>query len=323
MLRAVCNLRCSPNQTVNRSAEMPTRSKTGSRDKEKNTRWVVLLFNPATLVALVAFLAIVLWNRFETKIEPVVHRTIDSNRLKLTDQPPWISVNLVEAVIHENHLGDIRLGQQDCLERIAAALKVQPWIRSVVSIRKTAEAVFADVLFREPVGLVEFHDNTLVPVDEDAIVLEGGALAPEQASRYWRISIREPRTDGLGTGLKWNDLRISDAVAIARAWNGRQSSVGLMRIVNSGYPTGDRLRLQAFELWTAGGFVVCWGSAPGHELQGEADAETKIRALLEFVRAKGPLEKSGFTSIDVRDGTIRQYDAKLAGQNADFIMNLK
>jgi hypothetical protein len=300
---------------------MPSKSKSGSRDKKTNR--VAWLFNPATMIALVAFLAIPLWNRFEPKIDPVVNRRIDSSRLKLTGQPPWISGNIVEAVIHENHLSDVRLGQPDCLERIAAALRVQPWIRSVVSIRKTAEAVLAEVLFREPVGLVEFHDNTLVPVDEEATVLEGGALVPGHAAKYWRISVREPRTEGLGTGLRWNDLRISDAVAIARAWGGRQHTIGLMRIVNSGFPTGDRLRLQPFELWTASGFVICWGSAPGHELQGEADAETRIRALLKFVQEKGPLEKCGLTSIDIRDGTVRPYEAKLAGENADFIMNLK
>lgn len=302
---------------------MAPRKKTSPASRKQGISLNGFLVNPVSLMIVVALAAIPLWNRFNQKLDIDGNQPVGASRLHLNEQPHWIFESVAETAARESRLVEITIGQSDSLERVAAALAVQPWIRSVQSIRKTAEGIFAEVTWRIPVGIVEFADETLVPVDDEAIVLEGNGLTADDTLKFWRISIPNPMTVGLATGRVWDDLRVRDAVSIANHWQGRNKALGLMRIVNRSYPTGDRLRLQPYELWTASGLVVFWGSAPGSELTGEATAEIKISALEQFALEKGSLESSGMRFIDVRDGTIRKADPKLADQSTDFIRTLK
>jgi hypothetical protein len=281
------------------------------------------LLNPATLMVAVALAMIPLWNQYHRPLLVAGLTKVDPSRLHMNGQPHWIARSIPESAVRDSRLDEIDLERPDSIERVAAALAVQPWIRSIQSIRKTAEGFFIEVVYRKPVGIVEFADDSLIPVDDEAIVLEGDGFSPDDTLCFWRISVPDPVTIGLATGRIWDDLRIRGAVAIANHWQERNRAVGLMRIVNRSYPTGDRLRLQPYELWTASGIVVYWGSPPGKELHGEATAEQKTRALEAFVREKGTLETCGMRFIDVRDGRIRKAEAKFADQSADFVRQLK
>ncbi len=302
---------------------MAPRKKAASSSRKTGISLTGMLVNPVSLMVVVALAAIPFWNKYHRELDVEGYQRISVSRLFLNEQPHWIPGNIAETAVRESRLDEVTVEQADSVDRVAAALAVQPWIRSVQSIRKSAGGIFAEVIYRIPVCIVEFADETLVPVDEEAIVLEGIGLTPDDTLRFWRISIPNPTTVGLATGRLWDDLRIRDAVSIANHWRGRNEAVGLMRIVNRSFPTGDRLRLQPYELWTASGVVVFWGSAPGKELQGEATAESKITALEHYVRENGSLELTGMRYIDVRDGTIRKADPELADQSADFVRTLK
>ncbi|MCP4889872.1 MAG: hypothetical protein GY904_25105 [Planctomycetaceae bacterium] len=128
-----------------------------------------------------------------------------------------------------------------------------------------------------------------------------------------------PITNGLLAGYPWDDVRVSDSVLIANAWNGKQTETGLMRIVNRSAPTRDRLRLQAYELWTLNGTIIIWGNSPGHEVKGEASAEQKIEAILTYVEQRGSLEKLEKGIYDVRGGTLVRSSAQLALEDAGFV----
>ena len=128
-----------------------------------------------------------------------------------------------------------------------------------------------------------------------------------------------PITNGLLAGYTWDDMRVSDSVLIANAWNGKQAETGLMRIVNRSAPTRDRLRLQAYELWTLNGTIVIWGNPPGHEVAGEANAQQKIAAIHAYVEKRGSLEKLEKGIYDVRGGTLVRSSAHLASEDTGFV----
>ncbi len=282
-----------------------------------------LLVNPVTLMMVVAIAAIPLWNRYQGQLDVPGGSPLSAEHLQLNERPPWIRTQVTETAIRDSRLNEITIRQPDSVDRVAAALAVQPWVKSVVDVRKTATGIFANVQWRQPLAIVEFADNLVIPVDNEAVVLEGDGLNASDTGELWRISVPQPLTTGLASGRVWADMRIQDAIAIAAAWQSRNRSTGLMRVVNRSYPTGDRVRLQPYELWTAGGAIVFWGNPPGHEVSGEASAEAKIAAVQRYIEENGSLDASRPLMLDVRDGTARQADATLAEQPTDFIKMLK
>ncbi len=282
-----------------------------------------LLINPVSLMIVVAIATIPLWNRYHDRLDINGRQFLTADHVHLNERPPWIRTSVRESAIRDSRLNEIALEQPNSLELVAAALAVQPWVKSVQNVRKTAAGVFANVIWRQPVAIVEFANDLVIPIDQEAVVLEGDGLRGEDTVDLWRISVPEPLTSGLASGRTWEDMRIQDAAAIAVAWQSRHREPGLMRVVNRSYPTGDRVRLQPYELWTAGGAIVYWGSPPGHELTGEATAEQKIAAVEEYVRKHGALDQADNLVLDVRDGTARLADSTLAELPVDFIKLLK
>ncbi len=282
-----------------------------------------LVVNPVSLMIGVTMLAIPLWNHQRENINNSGELRLSAEILHLNPSPEWVRLPVCQRVIEESRLNEIALDDPKCLETVAAALATQSWIKSVNRLSKTPGGVRAKVSWREPVGTVEFADLQLVPIDESATVLEGEGLTSSDITNWWRISVPAPVTAGLATGRVWGDIRIQDAAAIAAAWEGEFRALGLARIVNRSEPTSDRARLQPYELWTARGTIVYWGSPPGKEKKGEAAAADKIEAVRSFVASNGPLDRGASVFLDVRDGVIRPADPKLAEQSSDFIKTLK
>ena len=295
----------------------------GRRKKPGNISLLQLAFNPATLMLIVTVAIAGLWNQLHPQLFPAGQATLSGDALQVSAPPPWIRTPVREVAIRDSRLNEVTLQQPDSVERVAAALAVQPWIKTIESIHKTSTGIRARVAWRKPVGIVEFSNDQLVPVDDESVVLEGEGLVMNDPLEYWRISVPGPLTNGLTSGRVWDDLRIQDAVRIVNFCEARQVDLGLIRVVNRSYPTADRIRLNPYELWTPGGTIVFWGNPPGHEAADEATAAEKFQALAEFVEDNGPLDSCPWPMLDVRQGTVRQAEPGLADASADFIHQLK
>ncbi len=280
---------------------------------------IKLLVNPVTMMLVVTIVAIVLWNRYHERLQVPANRTITRNMLHLNESPAWIKSDISEAAIRDSRLDEVQLDRPDAIERVAASLAVQPWVKAVHRITKSASGIHAELQYRRPVAIVEIGEDHLVPVDDEAVVLDGQEFSEKEVSRYWRVSMPRPLTNGLATGRLWDDLRVSDAVLIATAWQDIPDKLGLFRIVNRSYPTRDRLRLRDYELWTRSGTIVVWGNPPGYEIAGEASAPQKIEAIRKFIQTQGPLEAITTRYLDVRQGVVTTSTSAAAREPVDFI----
>ncbi len=296
---------------------------TGWPSRLLNVSYTALLFHPALLIvcvmAAVVALAIALWNASHEKFAHGTDRHLSAELLDIGQVPAGIKSDVKTAAIRDSRLNEIKLSQPDAAQRVADAFAVQPWVKSVVRIRKSNRGIKIDLSYRTPVAIVEVPPQGIYAIDEESVLLDGEDFSRDEIARYWRISVPQPLTEALSYGRKWNDLRISDAAAIAGFLQTQRSASGLMRIVNYTSPTRDRLRLGPFELWTARGIRVIWGSAPGQELSDESPAATKISAILEFIKNHGPLDNQTTQCFDVRAGTMQPATPNVAHENKDFL----
>lgn len=298
---------------------MARRKKRGWLERFADISIVSLVFNPVTLMIGVSVLAIVLWNQYHAQLELSVNRAITRDVLHLSPPPEWIKTDISRVAIQDSRLSEIRLGEPHAVERVAASIAVQPWVKSVERVRKTTTGIHVEVLYRQPVAIVEIGKDQLVPVDDEGVVLDGRDFASGNLQEYWRVYLPRPITNGLATGRVWDDIRVTDSVLIANAWQGRQAEAGLFHIVNRSQPTRDRIRLDFYELWTKRGVIVIWGNPPGHEVAGEASAAEKIEAIRRFVQENGPLDAQSNRLFDVRTGRLLQSNTKLASDDVDFV----
>lgn len=280
---------------------------------------ISLVFNPFTMIAGAFFLSILAWDRHHDSIASPLEKPIDQHILSVNRPPAWIKTDVRKVAIQESRLEEIKLGEPRALEQVAASFAVQPWVKSVKKIRKSASGIHVDLLYRKPVALVEIGDDGLFPVDDEGVLLDSRDFTgPNVELNYWRVSMPAPITNGLLAGYLWDDMRVADSVLIANAWNGNQAETGLMRIVNRSQPTRDRMRLQAYELWTLNGTIVIWGNPPGQEVKGEATAAEKIEAIRSYTVKNGPLNEMKRGVYDVRGGVLVKSNAHLASEDIGF-----
>ncbi len=299
---------------------MARKRKKGWLDKLSDISIVSLLINPVTLMICVCVIAIALWNRYHARLDLPVNQPINQLVLHLNTPPEWIKTDIRNVAIQESQLDEIQLGEPRAVEMVAASFAVQPWVKSVRQIRKTPTGIHVDLMYRSPVALVEIGNDALFPVDDEGVVLDSrDFVLPDSIRDYWRIWVPRPMTNGLMAGRRWDDMRITDSINIANAWQGQHRNAGLIHIVNRSEPTRDRMRLTFYELWTPKGTKIIWGNPPGYEVAGEASAAEKIQAIHSFIECEGPLDQKEMRHYDVRGGELVRSNAHLAREQAAFV----
>lgn len=292
-------------------------------DRISDISIISLLFNPVTLMIFVSIFATLLWNKYSPRLDLNVNSTITQDRLHLNQPPAWIKTDISRIAIQESRLSEVKLNAPRAVELVAASLAVQPWVKSVRKVRKTSTGIHVELQYRRPMAFVEIGEQQLVPVDDEGVVLDPRDFANNNLASYWRVYLPQPITNGLATGRRWDDIRVTDSILIANAWNGSQVDSGLMHIVNRSQRTRDRIRLSYYELHSRGksgiATIVIWGNPPGYEVAGEASATEKIAAIREFIRERGPLDAQQNRHFDVRTGVVTASKAKLAADGLDFL----
>lgn len=298
--------------------------------------------------------AIFLWERHQSKIVNLDEFRLTEDKIQLTTPPIWASDNLKQLVISgiADNNTSTTLGTEvaanksasildtQLVARTASVMKNVGYVERVKSVHKSKAGLEIDVVYREPIALVELSQHTfpyewpekhrgkdiLLPVDRLGVVMPESLGAGLNLPRILVVyPVASPsKFESLVTWADWPDERVKDAAAISALFEKSADAIGLARILTRRKPDQQGVAQISYELWPDSGAQVIWGNAPGKELSGEAKAEAKIRALEDFVLQYGALNRQSRKRIDIRTGTVvLAKDAKTAATDEDIFANIK
>ena len=315
-----------------------------------------ILLHSATLFVIATMLvigtAIFLWERHQARIVNLEEFRLTEDKIQLTTPPVWASDNLKRMVISgiskptpetsnpKSGNNSASVLDTQLVARTASVMKNVGYVERVKSVHKSKSGLEIDLVYREPIALVELSQHTfpyewpqkyqgkdiLLPVDRFGVVmpesLGTGLLLPRILVVY---PVASPdQFQKLVTWADWPDERIKDAAAISALFEKLSDAIGLARIMTRRKPDQAGVSQISYELWPDSGAQVVWGNAPGKELQGEADAEAKLRALEGFVLKYGALNRQDNKRVDVRTGTVvLAKGTKTAASVEDVFANIK
>ncbi len=316
-----------------------------------------IALHPATLFVIATMImiggAIFLWERHQAKIVNLEEFRLTEDKIQLTTPPIWSSDNLKQMVIsgisnpgvNVSHPVNSRTGSASILDtelvdRTANVMKKVGYVERVKSVHKSKSGLEIDVVYREPIALVELSQYTfpyewpkkylgkdiLLPVDRFGVVMPESLGTGLELPRILVVyPVASPdQFEKLVTWDNWPDERIIDAAAISALFENSANAIGLARVMTPRKPDQQGVSQISYELWPDSGAQVVWGNAPGKELQGEADAEAKLRALEDFVLQYGALNQQSGKRVDVRTGVVvLAKDAKTAATAEDVFKKIK
>lgn len=211
---------------------------------------------------------------------------VNPEDIELTAAPKWVRTDIKAEVIRDASLdGHMNVLDDDFAQRIHQAFLLHPWIAEVKRVSKAYPAlVRVEVVYREPVAMVELPGGGLLPVDRDGVHLPVGDFANVEIPTFPRIAGLEttPLSDSAGT--EWGDPRVAGAARVAAQLKPNWTRFRLAHIEpieqtdRAGATKEDGL---AYALVATTGGKIVWGSPPGAEQVGEVDAEVKLRRLAE------------------------------------------
>lgn len=285
-----------------------------------------LVTHPVTwmLIATITLILVgsTLWQQHKPTILAQEEYQLQLENVVFPQTPQWVPENWAPSVFEESGLTDLSVLDSSTAQKIAQAYSAQPWVKDVRKVEKRCKLVSIDLEFRKPVGLVEIGGKDLIPVDEEAVVLDGKYFPAELTQKTFRISIPLPIAGPALAGQPWLDQRIQGAAAIADVWGEHWKDLNLIRVVNRTRISNDSqsYRLLDFEIWTRDDIAIIWGNPPGQEVEGEASAQEKILALQKYIQANGPLRRTQAGNVlDIRSGSLRNKSTNLSRNFDDAI----
>jgi len=214
------------------------------------------------------------WSRLADRVRGSADLVLVPEAVTLEGVAPWIRGDLKMEALRDASLADgLPLDDPELVRRLARAFDMHPWVREVigVEVRHPAAAVIR-VRCREPVAMVAVPGG-LLAVDAEGVVLPSEDFTAESAATYPKVTgiVTGPRG---AVGFPWGDPLVEQAAALAAALGPDWARLGLVecRPVAGRQPT-------AWELVSAKGRTIVFGSAPGQEQAGEPTAAAKIGRL--------------------------------------------
>ncbi len=298
-----------------------------------------ILLHPTTMFVFATVVmiggAIFLWEGHQDKIVNLDEFRLTEDKIRLTPTPEWAGTDLKKLVLDETESGNASILDTDLVPRTAGVMRSVGFVETIRSIEKSKSGLDIDVIYRQPVALVELSRVTLVkkwPAENQGKTVllpvdRNGFLMPESIGNGknlpW-IAVPYP-TSFSTTWTLWQDDRIQDAAAICALFDPPLAEIGIERITTNRFrqPTSIRERVP-YELYSGSGTRIVWGNAPGKERDAEAKSDAKIRAIEAVFSQFGHLDKVDLGRIDVRSGKAISADAtKTAVKPEEFFSDLK
>lgn len=199
---------------------------------------------------------------------------------------PWVKSDIKTEALRTASLdGGVPLADPELSNRLARAFDTHPWVKQVVSVKpKHPAAAVVEILCREPVAMVSVKGG-LLAIDAEGVVLPSGDFTAEAAAEYPRITGVDSSPQG-PEGSAWGDTAVEEGAGVAVVIGPEWRSLGLVEC-RAKKQAGPRL----WELVGPEGQTILFGSAPGHERDGEPAAAEKV-ARLKTLEGK-PLPTEG------------------------------
>ncbi len=268
--------------------------------------------NRAKLFAWVIALAAIVggshfvWTRVREHVAARDDYRLTARDIAITRPPAWIRADVKAEVLRNSGLASQALSilDDDLVERVQRAFSLHPWVAKVERVSKSHPArVEVEINYRRPVAMVEVPGG-LLPVDADGVLLPSDDFSPLAARSYPRLSGIESSPLG-PTGTKWGDPIVAGGGRIAEVLKPLWDDLGVRAIRwAKSAATSDSSGPAIYELVTAAGNAIIWGSAPGSEPTGEPASQEKLLRLKAYIAAHGSLDQpqGGAIDLDLRHG---------------------
>lgn len=281
-------------------------------------RW---LFRPMRLIIVAALtLSWLCWPLIESKLPQLEHRseyTIRAQHVVITHPPRWVPDDIVEKVFERAGFDDsLSLLDPELSEKIALAFYTYPWVERLKQVRKSYPArVNVDVVYRQPVGMVEVAGGGFLPVDRHGYLLPEKDFSTSDIDRY--PIIRGISTVPVGfQGQAWGDPAVTGAAQLADALTQTNSAgqswwyaLDFDKIIAPGrVAADDEIDDLQFRIRSKGGSLIIWGRTPTTEHPGELTVSKKLQRLAEYHDSYNGFDSGPVpVCIDIRDwhGTKR------------------
>jgi hypothetical protein len=270
------------------------------------------------------------WSKWGPMITGQPRYVLEADSLEIPPQPSWIQADVKAEVMRDGSLTGMSILDPELTKRIVRAFELHTWVAKVdwVGKRPGGEAprVIVRLRYREPAVMVKTNQGYqgFWPVDTDGVLLPPNEFSPNQTHSYLRVLADESLPAG-PVGTSFGDEGVIGAAKVAAAFREIWRQIGLEWIKVQWppprnmhqaatpdyvlFPSGIPPEPTAHQ-WTSNRSTgqphveVHWGSTPGQEQPGEAQAEEKIARLKQFVQKNGPLDRQSVSMIlDLRPAT--------------------
>lgn len=238
-----------------------------------------------------------LWRQYGDRARADRGQILTPNDVELVGRADWVTSDLKAEALRDASLdGGLPLDDPELARRLARAFDIHPWVREVVrvTLRHPAAAV-VEIRCREPVAMVGVPGG-LLAVDAEGIVLPSDDFTAESAARYPKLTGISSSPRG-AAGFSWGDPAVAEGAALAAVIGPEWRSLGLIDVRPVGEP-----RSRSWDLVGEGDLVIHFGSAPGHERDGEPTAAMKVARLRTLAADPKPTGEVDLRVAPEREG---------------------
>ncbi|MCA9086443.1 MAG: hypothetical protein KDA81_20445 [Planctomycetaceae bacterium] len=272
-----------------------TTKKTAKAAPPAGQRLISWIFRPWRLVA-AASLALVwlLWPQVEEQLPKLDNRPeyqVTADQITISPPPRWVPPDLVQKVFDRAGFeGSLSVLDPNLSEKVALAFYTHPWVERLKKVSKSFPArVHVEVVYRQPVAMVEVLGGGYYPIDRNGFLLPIEDFTAADVGRY--PTVKNVSSVPMGhAGEAWGDPAVLGAAQLAAVLTEPNESgqswwnvLGLKSILTpKRLSASDAVDDLQFRIETAGGSQIVWGRGPATAHPGELSVAQKLGRLAEY-----------------------------------------
>lgn len=219
-----------------------------------------------------------LWRQYGDAVDWAGDNLLEPAGIEVRGVAPWVRADVKAEALKAASLDrGLPLTDPDLANRLARAFDTHPWVRQVVNVQLShPPAAVVEVVCREPAAMVAVKGG-LLAVDAESVVLPSNDFSAEIAAQYPRLTGIESSPQG-PEGSRWGDAVVEEGAAVASVIGPDWKALGLVE-----YKPVIEAGVRRWDLVGPDAKTIRFGSAPGHEREGESSAALKAAALRKLV----------------------------------------
>lgn len=260
-------------------------------------------YQPAVLLPAALCLGAVITRPWLSRWLPDISRrsefALRTDHIRLASDAPWLPRDYLPRLAATAEIpADASVLDPTIIQRLAGALRADPWVRSLREIRQHRDGgISIDADFRRPVLMVQTATG-VYPLDREAVLLPPQDFTVDEVASYPQARNATSLPSG-PAGTVWSDPAIQGAAKLAEELSESDGQRTLWQqftlqaiLLPSPAGIGGNRETPLYVLLTTGGSNLLWGRAPGLELN-EPSAEQKIERLRYYLQQRGSFETDG------------------------------